>query len=330
MTAFTKWCPVENGVKTFEQAEAAVDLALMRMNQKQLSLMQCKYFSQLSEKANANKFADHIWDYTDDSYLHNLNHLRRMQNQGKIGYIGLTNTDASHLQLLVNSGFNIATLQVSCSVIDRRLVRGRLASVCINHKVGVLAYGVLLGGFLNEKWLGAAEPQDLERLNWSLRKYLRFINAAGGWDAYQAVLQALSIVSKKHGVPIAAVAIRHVLDLPPVSAVIVGSRLSSSSEKYTKDSLSAFSFSLDTDDRAVIAKAQESLTNISGDCGDEYRRPPYLTATGDLSHHLTENEQDNKIAQAITLGSRIEYSSSSRWEPIAVSPEPTHRNESFK
>ena len=25
---------------------------------------------------------------------------------------------------------------------------------------------------------------------------------------------------------------------------------------------------------------------IPGDCGDEYRRPPYLTASGDLSHHL--------------------------------------------
>lgn len=25
---------------------------------------------------------------------------------------------------------------------------------------------------------------------------------------------------------------------------------------------------------------------IPGDCGDEYRRPPFLTASGDLSHHL--------------------------------------------
>jgi enamine deaminase RidA (YjgF/YER057c/UK114 family) len=28
------------------------------------------------------------------------------------------------------------------------------------------------------------------------------------------------------------------------------------------------------------------LRPIPGDCGDEYRRPPYLTASGDLSHHL--------------------------------------------
>jgi hypothetical protein len=42
MTAFTKWCPPENGVTTFENAEAAVDLALSRMGQKQVALMQCK------------------------------------------------------------------------------------------------------------------------------------------------------------------------------------------------------------------------------------------------------------------------------------------------
>lgn len=42
MTAFTKWCPVENGIKTFENAEAAVDLALERMGQKQIPLLQCQ------------------------------------------------------------------------------------------------------------------------------------------------------------------------------------------------------------------------------------------------------------------------------------------------
>ncbi len=41
MIAFTKWCPAEDGIKTFEQAEKAVDLALSRMGQKKIDLMQC-------------------------------------------------------------------------------------------------------------------------------------------------------------------------------------------------------------------------------------------------------------------------------------------------
>lgn len=259
----------------------------------------------------------HAWDYTDDTYLHNLHHLKALQAQGKIAHLGLTNTDAAHLELLIDSGFNIATNQVSCSVIDRRTAKGRLTPVCMQHGVKILAYGTLLGGYLSEKWLGQPEPEDLEKLNWSLRKYLRFINAAGGWEAYQTVLQALNNIAQKHSVPIAAVATRYVLDLPAVGAVIVGSRLNEDSGKYTANNLAAFSFRLSEEDRTLIATAQESLSEIPGDCGDEYRRPPFLTASGDLSHHLEEGEQGAKIAEAVEKGFRIEYSSGSKWEPLA-------------
>ncbi|CZR51659.1 related to hormone-sensitive lipase [Phialocephala subalpina] len=300
INAFTKWCPAENGINSFKNAEKAVDLALSRMGQKEIDLMQY-----------------HAWDYTDDTYIHNLDHLQTLQKQGKIKHIGLTNTDAAHLELLIDSGFTIATNQVSCSVIDRRAVRGRLSSACTQHGVKILAYGTLLGGYLSEKWLGEPEPKDLEALNWSLRKYLRFIKAAGGWAAYQGVLEALSVVAKEHNTPIAAVATRYVLDLPAVGAVIVGSRLSKESDKYTASNLAAFGFKLTDENLALIAKAQESLVDIPGDCGDEYRRVPYLTATGDLSHHLEKSEQDIKIEKTVSEGTRIEFSSGSKWEPIA-------------
>jgi aryl-alcohol dehydrogenase-like predicted oxidoreductase len=303
ITAFTKWCPQENGITSFEQAEAAVDLALSRMKQKSIALMQY-----------------HAWDYTDDSYLCNLAHLRTMQQQGKIQAIGLTNTDAAHLELLLHSGFPISTNQVSCSVIDRRLVRRRLGKVCTEHDVGILAYGTLLGGYLSEKWLGAPEPQDDGELNWSLRKYLRFIRAAGGWTPFQGVLRALSIVATKHSVPMAAVATRWVLDIPVVKAVIVGSRLSASSSKYTASNLAAFTFTLDDADRELINSAQDALSDIPGDCGDEYRRAPFLTASGDLSHHIHDvGETEGEVAVAAEKGYRIEFQTASKWEPIAVS-----------
>lgn len=194
-----------------------------------------------------------------------------------------------------------------------------MASVCSQQGVTILAYGTLLGGYLTEKWLGRPEPQEPKTLNWSLQKYLRFIHAAGGWAAFQIVLQVLSTIAKKHSVPIAAVATRYVLDLPGVAAVIVGSRLSTDTEKYTASNLAAFSFKLSEEDKNLIAKAQESLSDIPGDCGDEYRRAPYLTATGDLSHHLQRTDQDLQVAKAVADGLRIEYSSGSEWEPVAVS-----------
>lgn len=302
ITAFTKWCPVENGIKTFEQAEAAVDLALARMGQTRIELMQY-----------------HIWDYTDDTYMYNLSHLGRLQQQGKIGHIGLTNTDAAHLELLLHSGYKIATNQISCSVLDRRFVNGRLSTVCADHGIGILAYGTLLGGYLSEKWLGAPEPRDMKGLNWSLRKYLRFIRAAGGWVPFQRVLQSLATVASKHGVPIAAAAIRWVLDIPTVSAVIVGSRLTEGSGKHTITNLAAFSFSFDEADTALVTEAQRGLFDIPGDCGDEYRRPPYLTAAGDLTDHVKEPDAQQTVTEAISRGKRVEYQSGSKWESIAVS-----------
>lgn len=262
---------------------------------------------------------DHAWDYSDDTWIHNLIHLQALQTAGKIQHIGLTNTDAAHLKLLVDSGFKIATNQVPCSVIDLRIQRGRLNDLCLENDVGLLCYSTLLGGFLSEKWVDQPEPSNIDELNWSLRKYLRFIWAAGGWAPFQGVLRSLQTIAQKHGVPIPAVATRYVLDIPSVKGVIVGSRLGANSEAHIASNLKAFAFSLDADDHKLIAKAQEALQDIPGDSGDEYRRPPFLTAAGDLSDHLKETDSVRQVREAVEKGQRVEYSSGSKWEPIAVS-----------
>lgn len=112
------------------------------------------------------------------------------------------------------------------------------------------------------------------------------------------------------------------LDLPAVGAVIVGTRLRSDEDARSRarDNLLAFSFALDDDDRRVIAEAQEGLVDIPGDCGDEYRRPPYLTAAGDLSHHrLRDADEVLRVREAVGRGQRVEYLTGSKWEPICVS-----------
>lgn len=222
--------------------------------------------------------------------------------------------------MLLDTGFPISTNQVSCSVIDRRVLLGRMNSVCVARSVGLLCYGTLLGGFLSEKWLDQSEPSLTDnKLNWSLRKYLRFIHAAGGWAPFQTVLKALHGVAQKHKVPIAAVAIRWVLDIPSVKAVIIGTRLNGDSPAHVAKNLLAFSFQLDELDKSAIAKAHEGLKDIAGDCGDEYRRAPYLTAAGDLSHHLVESDRSRQVREAVARGQRVEYLSGSKWEPICVS-----------
>src|SRR5262245_35658314 len=116
----------------------------------------------------------------------------RQPPAGRIGHLGLTNFDSDHLRLLVRHGIPIATNQVSFSLLDRRPA-GRMTEVCRETGARLLAYGVLAGGFLSDRWVGRPEPAELS--DWSKSKYKRFIDAVGGWDAVQGVLAAAKAVA---------------------------------------------------------------------------------------------------------------------------------------
>jgi enamine deaminase RidA (YjgF/YER057c/UK114 family) len=150
--------------------------------------------------------------------------------------------------------------------------------------VHLLAYGTLAGGWLTDRWLGAPEP-DWERLpTWSMMKYGRFLRLAGGWSALQRVLKAVASVAARHGVSIANVASRYILNQPGVAGVIIGARLGE--REHIVDTLRLFSLVLTDEDRVEIRNALTTLQPMPGDCGEEYRKPPFLTASGDLSEHL--------------------------------------------
>lgn len=261
--AFTKWCPPP-GPMTAEVVRAGVEERLQRLNVDRIDLLQF-----------------HWWTFEHPEWLDALHELARLREEGLIAELGVTNFDAAHLNLALSDGVPILTNQVSFSLLDRRAA-GDLAEVCERHGAWLLGYGTLNGGFLSDKWLGQPEPQDIS--DWSKMKYHRFIQTAGGWEAFQSVLRAAAGVARKHGVSMSNVATRWVLEQARVAGVIIGARLGEA--VHTADNLRLFSFALDAEDRAALDAAFADTTPIPGDCGDEYRKPPFLTASGDLSHHL--------------------------------------------
>jgi enamine deaminase RidA (YjgF/YER057c/UK114 family) len=146
-------------------------------------------------------------------------------------------------------------------------------------------------------------------------KYQRFIQAIGGWDALQAVLQAAQQIARKHGVSVSNVATRWVLEQPAVAAVIVGARLGES--EHRADNLQLFGFALDAEDHEALHKAFGQTQRLPGDCGDEYRHPPFLTASGDLSHHLDAVAPLWPRKPVAGYQNRWTLDSGSQWEPIA-------------
>ncbi len=262
---FTKWVP-EPGPISLEVVRKAVQTALDRMQQSQIDLMQF-----------------HAWNYPDPSWLDGLFHLKTLQEEGLIKHIGVTNFDAAHLRIANASGIPIVSNQICHSLLDQRAT-SEMSAVCSEYKVKLFAFGTLAGGFLTDKWFDKKEPSEDELTTWSQMKYKRFINAAGGWERYQNLLKAVKKVADKHGVSIANIASRYVLENPNVAAVIVGARLGE--RNHIADNKKILQIDLSPEDLGTIKEALKNLQPIPGNCGDEYRKPPFLTASGDLSHHL--------------------------------------------
>ena len=128
----------------------------------------------------------------------------------------------------------------------------------------------------------------------------------------------MQAVAQRHATTIAAVATKWVLDQPAVGAVIIGARLGKSSrlEEHRKP----FELELNATDLEEIGAVLAKSGKIPGDCGDEYRRPPFLTASGDLSHHLSTVPAAFVAKPMIghTMEApRLSVDSGSIWEPIA-------------
>lgn len=290
----TKWVPSPMR-HTREDVREAVGRALDRMGQARIDLLQF-----------------HAWSYADADWLDCMFFLEELREEGLIRHLAMTNIDTAHLRMLLDTGIEVVSNQVCYSLLDRRAAEG-MTELCLERGVGILAFGTVAGGFFTERWLGAQEPAIDGLETWSQMKYKRFIDAAGGWAPFQAVLAAVGRSANRLGVSIANVASRYMLESPAVAGVIIGARLGRS--EHIDDTLRLFDFELDAESLSDIQEALAGLSPIPGDCGDEYRKSPFLTAAGDLSDHFDEVPAPYPTVQG--PGGRTLALSGTVWEDVA-------------
>jgi aryl-alcohol dehydrogenase-like predicted oxidoreductase len=252
--AFTKWVPPPERM-TRQVVEENVAISRRRMGTDRLDLLQF-----------------HWWEYAHPGYLDALAYLSDLRDAGQIRHLALTNFDTEHLGTIVERGIRIVSNQVQYSLIDRR-PEVRMAAYCQAHGIRLLTYGTLCGGLLSERYLGQPEPDRAALTTASLRKYKPMVDAWGGWALFQELLRALKRIADRHGVSIANVAVRAILDRPAVGGVIVGTRLGLS--EHIADTARVFGLRLTPEDHAeieaVLARSRDLYQRI-GDCGAEYRR----------------------------------------------------------
>jgi aryl-alcohol dehydrogenase-like predicted oxidoreductase len=242
----TKFVPDLSDLQVVDRAyvEAIIDRSLMRLGLERLDLVQF-----------------HWWDFTVPRFVETALELDRLRQAGKIARIGLTNFDVSHLAQLLDAGVPVVSHQIQYSLLDDRANLG-MVEYARTRNIALLCYGTVSGGFLSERWIGKAAPRELS--NRSLIKYRLIIEDFGGWDLFQELLQVLRRVALKHGVDIASVASRAILDRPQVAAAIVGAINASHLAAHAKIE----SLQLDADDRSCI----EAVTRRRrGPLGDIYQ-----------------------------------------------------------
>ncbi|GAA0173900.1 oxidoreductase [Lithospermum erythrorhizon] len=216
----------------------------------------------------------HWWDYSNPGYLDALKQLTDLKEGGKIKTIALTNFDTQRLQIILENGIPVVSNQVQHSIIDMR-PQQKMAELCQLTGVKLITYGTVMGGLLTEKFLDAnlMIPFGGPPINTpSLKKYKKMIDAWGGWSLFQALLRTLKTVASKHGVSIATVAVRYILDQPSVAGSMIGVRLGLS--EHINDANAVLSLVIDEEDINTIQEASKKgrdLMKVIGDCGDEYR-----------------------------------------------------------
>jgi aryl-alcohol dehydrogenase-like predicted oxidoreductase len=156
----------------------------------------------------------------------------------------------------------LASTQVQYSLLDDRPEHG-LVELCRANDIHLLCYGSVAGGFLSDAWLGRPEPR-FPFENRSLTKYKLIIDDVGGWGFLQNLLRALRSIADRHGIDIATVASRAVLERPQVAAVIVGARNAS----HLTENLAIMSLRLTAADHAELGRATAERSSLAGDVFD--------------------------------------------------------------
>jgi len=236
--------------------ERAISRALRRMGVARIDMLQF-----------------HWGDGLTKGYVDALKHLVMFsRDDDTISEVSVTNFNTDMLHISLEAGVPLVSNQVQLSVLDQRALRGGMLDLCRQKGVKLLAYGVLCGGLLTDKYLDAKAPTPDSP---SKGKYLQMIELWGGWDLFQKLLWALREVADKYGVDIAHVAMRWVLDLDVVACLVIGCRFGLS--EHYEDNRRLFSpgfEALDEEDKErinqVTAQCEDLLLTV-GNCGDEFR-----------------------------------------------------------
>ena len=166
-------------------------------------------------------------DYVDLYFIHYLDPnvpwqealqtLIRLQQSGKIRYIGVCNIAENILREMLETGV-ISCVQDELSLLHRHKASGILP-LCQRYDVGFMAYGSLCGGILSGKYTREPNLRRADARNYFYKCYRGESFAA----AQQQVQRVKALAAQKNSTP-AQIALAWVLNQPGVTCALTGAR----------------------------------------------------------------------------------------------------------
>mmetsp|Transcript_20955 Transcript_20955/g.45854 ORF Transcript_20955/g.45854 Transcript_20955/m.45854 type:complete len:370 (+) Transcript_20955:26-1135(+) len=253
---FTKYVPnVFQSRPSPSGVEAAVRRSLAALQTDSLDLVQM-----------------HWWEYGIPGMVDTAKALADCQAKGLIKHVGLTNMNVDAVSQIVDAGVPVVCNQVQFSLLDRRPLNGML-QYCEARGIKLFTYGSVGGGLLSDRYVespkaglfGRPKYGNVDLNTSSLKMYWNVVKMFGGQDLWRELLSVLKSVADKHGVSVANVAVRWVMQQSPSGGVhpLVGLR----GVSHIEDNARVLSFSLDAADLGAI---DQVLAKASGPKGDIY------------------------------------------------------------
>lgn len=154
-----------------------------------------------------------------------MEEMLKMQSEGKINHIGVSNFD----QPLLEKALGIApvvSLQSHYSLLERSMEESHLLEFCKKRGIGVMTYGSLGGGILTGKY---KNPPTFPKKD-ARRFFYPFYNEPE-WGRYHGFVEAIQKIAQEKRKPLVQVALNWLIQQSGVTTALVGARTIEQVEK---------------------------------------------------------------------------------------------------
>ncbi len=196
------------------------------------------------------------WPIEDASVEDAFATLQALQVEGKVRAIGVSNHGVQQLGEVLATGVCIVSNQLHYNLLSRA-IETDIVPLCIEHKIGVIAYMPLMQGLLAGRYASADKVPPFRartRHFSSTRAEARHGQPGAEAETFEAIAKIRDIAEELE-MPMAQLAIAWTLAKPGVSSVLVGSR---TPEQIARNAASA-SVALTSEQVARLDRVTEVL-----------------------------------------------------------------------